>query len=86
MTNKRVAIEGNLSNVRQYLEGQGYQCETLDAQNAAAGQGCLGVVISGADRNLMGMQDTVTQAPVINADGLRPDEVANRLQQIQGQQ
>lgn len=83
MTNKRVAIEANLSNVRQYLEGQGYQCDTLDA-NSAAGQGYAALVVSGADKNLMGIQDTVTKAPVINAEGLRPDEVAQRLQQQQG--
>jgi predicted Rossmann-fold nucleotide-binding protein len=80
MNNKRVAIEANLSNVREYLSQQGYQCEELNAQNASA-QGYSAVVISGADQNIMGMANAQTNAQVINAHGMTPQEVAKRIQQ-----
>lgn len=80
MTNKKVAIEANLSNIRNYLSQQGYECVQLNEQNATA-QGCDAIVISGADNNIMGIQDVVAKCPVINADGLTPQDVADRLQQ-----
>lgn len=81
MTNKRVAVEANLGNVRDYLSQQGYDCCDLDAQNLNnQGQGLDAIVISGADQNIMGISDTQTKAPVINAHGMRPDEVAQRIQ------
>jgi hypothetical protein len=80
--NKRVAIEPNLGPIQQYLQQQGYQCEQLNEQTAAD-QGYRALIISGADRNLMGIQNATTTAPVINAEGLTPQDVANRLQQLQ---
>jgi hypothetical protein len=79
MNNKRVAVEANLSNVREYLSQQGYDCCDLHAQNLN-GQDLAAIVISGADQNVMGISDTTTKAPVINAHGLRPEEVAQRIQ------
>jgi hypothetical protein len=79
---KRVAIEQNLEPIQQYLQQQGYQCEQLNQQNASA-QGYSAIIISGADRNLMGIENATTQAPVINADGMTPQDVAQRLQQFQ---
>lgn len=38
------------------------------------------VVLSGADQNIMGMQNIVTKAPVINASGLSPEEIWNEIQ------
>lgn len=82
MTNKKVAIEQNLSNVRDYLSQEGYQCVSLDNQTQS-GQGVDAIIVSGADNNLMGISDTTSQAPVINAHGLTPEDVCNRLKQIQ---
>jgi hypothetical protein len=82
MTNKKVAVEANLSNVRNYLSQQGYDCVQLNEQTSSA-QGCDAIVISGADKNIMGIQDVTTKVPVINADGLTPQEIADRLQQQQ---
>ncbi|MGZ4031039.1 MAG: YkuS family protein [Tumebacillaceae bacterium] len=81
MTNKKVAVEANLSNIRNYLSQQGYDCVQLNEQSAGAA--CDAIVISGADQNLMGIQDATTKVPVINAHGLTPQEVAERLQQQQ---
>lgn len=82
MTNKKVAVEANLSNIRNYLSQQGYDCVQLNEQSSGA-QGCDAIVISGADQNIMGIQDVTSKVPVINANGMTPQQVAERLQQEQ---
>ncbi|KEO81209.1 YkuS family protein [Tumebacillus flagellatus] len=84
MTNKKVAVEQNLSTVRDYLSQEGYQVVNLDNQNQN-GQGCDAIIISGADNNVMGVSNATTQAPVINAHGMTPEDVSKRLKQIQQQ-
>jgi hypothetical protein len=80
----KVAVEANLSPVREYLSRQGYQVDTLDAnQLANLNQGqsnYSAVVISGADQNLMGIQNVAVNCPVINAHGLTPAEIHQRIQ------
>jgi hypothetical protein len=80
LANKRIAVEGNLGPIQEYLNQNGFQTVALNEQTAN-GQGCDAIVISGADQNLMGIQDAQTKVPVINAHGLTPQEVAKRLQQ-----
>lgn len=81
---KRVAVESNLSPVQEYLSNQGYQVETLDVNSLTQSgqQQYDAVVISGMDQNLMGIADVQVAAPVINADGLTPEEVANRIESL----
>ena len=85
--NKRVAVEPNLSTVRDYLSQQGYQIEDLHADklNQQSG-GYSALVISGADQNIMGIANAQTRAQVINAHGMTPQQVAQQIQQGQGQQ
>lgn len=80
---KRVAVESNLSNVQDYLSQQGYQVDTLDASNMnMSGQNYAAVVISGQDQNLMGIQNVAQNSSVINAHGLTPQEIQNRIEQL----
>ncbi|MDD2510277.1 MAG: YkuS family protein [Syntrophomonas sp.] len=69
---KVIAVENNLTPIKEYLEARG--CLVVDV-----GSGWNipvdAVVISGLDKNLMGMQDIVTIAPVIEARGKTPEEV-----------
>ncbi|MBA4495139.1 YkuS family protein [Paenactinomyces guangxiensis] len=79
----RIAVEPNLSPIREFLSQQGYQVEPLDASNIQNAQNNYSaIVISGMDVNLMGMQDIVQNCPVINAHGLTPEQVHERLQQL----
>jgi len=41
------------------------------------------VVVSGGDDNMMGIQTTMTKAPVINAQGLSPQEIVQKIRQYQ---
>lgn len=76
-----IAVERGLDNVRSFLESQGYQCIALKNEDSQV-QGAAVIVISGGDKNMMGMQDTRTEVPVVSAEGLSPDQVHDRIKQI----
>lgn len=77
---KAVAVEPALSHIRQYLEAQGLHC--VDIRDGQP-QGAAAVIVqTGADKNLMGMQDVVHDVPCISADGLTPQEVYERVKRV----
>lgn len=83
---KQVAVEPALNNVKEYLESQGLSCVEASAQSGAsttsatASAGAIGCyVVTGADQNLMGMENVVANVPVINADGMSPQQVYDRV-------
>ncbi|MFV9510833.1 YkuS family protein [Tepidibacillus sp. LV47] len=70
----RIAVEQSLQSVKEYLQNKGYEVVDLN-QNTQADA----IVITGQDRNILGMQDITTKSPVINAKGLTPEEVYQQL-------
>jgi hypothetical protein len=78
----RVGIEGSLSDIKGALQERGY--DIVDLRQEQDAQGCDCCVISGQDKNVMGMATTNTDASVINAEGLTAEqvcqEVDNRIQ------
>ncbi|MCM3588091.1 YkuS family protein [Mesobacillus maritimus] len=80
----RVGVEQSLSNISQALRDKGY--DVVDLKQESDAQGCDCCVISGIDSNVMGMQDTVTQGSVIEANGLSADEVCSQIEQRFGRQ
>lgn len=86
---KRVAVEPALHNVKEYLESQGCQCVEMRADSGsatastAAGEitdACC-CVVTGSDKNLMGMQDVVQNVPIISAAGMSPQQVYERVKE-----
>ncbi|NLT93991.1 MAG: YkuS family protein [Clostridia bacterium] len=75
---KQIAVEKGLENVSQALKDAGYQVVNLENVNL---QNVQCVVVSGGSENLMGIQDAETKAPVINAQGLSPQEIIQRIEQ-----
>lgn len=75
---KQIAVEKGLENVSQALKDAGYQVVNLENINL---QNVQCVVVSGSSENLMGIQDAETKAPVINAQGLSPQEIIQRIEQ-----
>ena len=79
----KVAVESDLSNVSEYLEDQGYEIIEFfhsdelseELQNVDA------IVTSGMDENLLGMHDIETNAFIIEASGLTPEEIGDMLEQ-----
>lgn len=74
-----IAVEQNLTSLTDRLELEGYEVVNLDAADLATVDA---VVISGADNNLMNMQDIVTDVPVINASGKTAEDILNELTRL----
>jgi Holliday junction resolvase len=72
----KVAVENSLSNVKEALQNSGFEVVGMDSAGNAA---CC--VVSGQDKNFLGIENTYTQASVINADGMTTDEVVRQVSQ-----
>lgn len=77
--NGLIAVEKNLSNLVSLLENEGYEVVDLDTASLDAVDA---VVVSGADSDLMGMQDTLTDVPVIDATGKNGADILAELQKL----
>lgn len=78
----RVAIEKALGNVANYLEQKNVNVEILDDYSKGRTKTLNrydAIVVTGADENLMGIQDAVMKGQVINADGKTAEQVYNEL-------
>lgn len=78
----KIAVEQNLTPVKDYLADKGYQvdCIRISDETPSKLQGYDAVVINGLSNNLLGIQDTMTGAVVINADGLTPEEIGKEIE------
>lgn len=80
---KKIAVESQLSNVKDYLAQKGY--DVLEFQHnkgsKATFQGIDAVVISGMDQNYLGMHDIKTEAVVIEASGMTPQQIMDSIEQ-----
>lgn len=74
----KIAVEGSMQDVQSALENSGHEVVTMNESNI---QGCQCCVISGQDKNVMGMADRATQASVINAEGMTADEIVAQVNQ-----
>ena len=78
---KIVAVESQLSNVSDYLSNQGYDVlEFQHNQNLSEKlKNVAAIVTTGMDENLVGMHNIVTDAVVIEASGLTPEQIGRTL-------
>lgn len=74
-----IAVEKNLSSLSEMLETKGYEVVPLDNADMDTVDA---IVLSGADINLMNMQDVATSVPVINAAGKTPEDILEELERI----
>jgi hypothetical protein len=75
---KTVAVETGLKPVKSFLEQQG--CQVVDMTSASSCKGAACAVLTGGDQNLMGIETVEVDVPVINADGMSPEQVYQRVQ------
>jgi len=80
MTGK-IAVEPNLTPIKDYLRGKGYRVESIDLNEKSPKylNSFDAIVVTGLNTDFLGAEDTKTKAMVINADGLSPEDVASRL-------
>lgn len=79
---KKIAVEKNLASVRAYFEKNGYEVDSFDDSqlfNVPKVSEYDALVISGGNKNFLGIEDTELSVPVIEARGMSPEEVYNRL-------
>ncbi|EON72497.1 YkuS family protein [Lysinibacillus sphaericus] len=72
-----IGVEQSLSNVEDALKAKGY--EVMQLRNEEDAKKCDACVITGQDKNVMGISDPVMAGPVIDANGLSADEVTQRV-------
>lgn len=75
---KKIGVEQSLTNIQQALRDKGY--EVVDLLQESDAKDCSCCVITGLDSNVMGMSDTFTAGPVIEAHGLTADEVCSQVE------
>lgn len=76
---KTVAVERGLEPVKRYLQAQGLQVvELTNAGSDATNWACC--CVTGADENVMGMQDVQMNCPIVSCEGLTPEEVYQRVE------
>lgn len=79
----KVGVEQSLTDVQQALQEKGYDVVPLKQESDANGCDCC--VVTGLDSNVMGIANTATKGPVIEASGLTAEqvcqEVSNRINQ-----
>lgn len=77
--NKVVAVENNLTPVKEFLAAQG--CQVIDVESAR-NHAVDAVVLSGVKQNLLGIQNIIVDAPVINASGKTPQQIWDSIRQF----
>ncbi|RKO65525.1 YkuS family protein [Desulfofundulus salinus] len=75
---KKIAVEENLTGLRELLREQGYT-----VVNPGNSENVLAIVVTGLDNNTMNMQDITTKVPVIDAAGKTPDQILSRIKELE---
>ncbi|MBR3120018.1 YkuS family protein [Oceanobacillus profundus] len=73
----RIAVEENLTDIKTALMEMGHEIIDLRTERDAAHCDCC--VISGQDKDVMGMQTTSIAGPVINAQGQTSEDVCQAV-------
>jgi hypothetical protein len=77
----KIAVEQSLNNVKDTLRNNQFEVVDwrADQQSSISDVSCY--VISGLDKNVMGIADIQANIPVINTDGMTQEEVLEQVQQ-----
>ncbi len=79
---QKIAVQEGLDRVGRYLSDKGYEVDTIgfDAVTKATQNTYDAIVISGMSKDFMGISDTATREPVIDASGMTEEEVYKQIQ------
>ena len=79
--NRTIGVEQNLTPVKDYLSQKGFMVEEIDMNNEYTKNidkyDCL--VVTGMNKDFLGIQDIVSGIPVIDAKGLTAEQVYNQV-------
>lgn len=74
---KIIGVEQSLSNVEDALIAKGY--EVIQLRNETDAKKCDACIITGQDKDVMGISDSIIAGPVIDANGLSAEEITQRV-------
>lgn len=72
----RIAVEQSLHQIERFLRSNGMEVVGIST-NAASDADAF--VVSGMDKDVMGMAEATTGSPVISASGKTPEEVLKQI-------
>ena len=76
----RIAVQEGLKTFKDYLSNKGYSVEVIKNNDSFNNfKNFDAVVLSGMNKDFLGIQDTKTRVPVIDATGMTPEDVYNQL-------
>ncbi|MDV3428157.1 MAG: YkuS family protein [Bacillota bacterium] len=81
---KKIGVEKGLNTIADYLSSEGYSVEILGEDLQSSIEKCddLDVIVSADyNTNMMGISDTSTKVPIINASGLTEEEIKDMIEQ-----
>ncbi|MDY0396234.1 YkuS family protein [Virgibacillus halophilus] len=73
----RIGVEPGLNDIKEELASKGHEIVELRSEADTANCDCC--IISGMDKDLMGISDVVINGPVINAQGQNAEEVVSMV-------
>ena len=73
----KIGVEQSLTNVQEALRAKGYDIVELKQESDAKGVDCC--VITGLDKNVLGMENASMKGAVIDAHGLSADEICQQV-------
>lgn len=80
---QKIAVQKGLTPVKEYLTDHGYDVETFEVNDhlEAKANDYDAIIITGLNTNSLGINETTTNAPIIDATGMTPEEIHEQLQQ-----
>ncbi len=79
--NKTIAVEHNLTPVAELLSEKGYKVESIEFSEEFGKNMDQydALVVTGMNKDFLGMQDVVSPIPIIDAKGLTAEQVYNQI-------
>ena len=78
----KVAVSPLLSNIQEHLREEGMEVISLESRHfARLPEEVAAIVISGGDKDFLGMEDLQTTIPVINAEGRTAEEISGEIKE-----
>lgn len=84
---KKIAVERELSNVKRYLTGKGYDVVNLEQDSNLSGINVNdydAIVITGQHKDMVGFENTYTKSPIIDATGMTPEDIESAIKRSTG--
>ena len=80
---KKVAVQKGLNPIKDYLCEEGYTVKEFDKSKKNAGNFLDrydAVIVTGENQNIMGVEDTISTTPIIDASGMTGEQVKEQIE------